>query len=331
MRNKYILFSAVIFFSVVLSFVQYVNAAGITNIIVTPVSSNQSTATNVTITFTPTNALTNSTILTYTYDPLFTGGSALTNSDVAITGTNITGKTCGGFINGYFTCSLTTSGSVTTSVTTTIGGTNQLTTPSSAGNYSFSITADIGGLGTTIDSGAGLAYISSIAVKENEVQVNAFVPPNLSLEIYQQSTTTKLTDPNTCSLGVLSINTVKTCAYNVSVGTNNSTGASVNVFSDGRLRNGVIDFTDTLGSITAGTEAYGFYISAAGTRFTPSGSFGTAFQAVPLSSTNFAASTLTSDLLSISQHMTVTHAASVSSVTQVGNYSHKLTYRAFTN
>jgi hypothetical protein len=308
-----------------------VNAAGLTNITVAPTSQAQSTLTNVVVTFTPNTAITNSSILSYSYDPLFTGGAALTNSDITITGTNITSKVCSNFVAGYFNCTLTTSANVTTTVTTTIGNTNQLTTPSSAGNYSFSVTADIGGLGTTIDSGAGLAYISNNAVKENEVQITAYVPPNLSLELYQSGTNTELVDPNNCGLGVLTINGVKTCTYDLGVGTNNATGASVTVASDGKLRNGATNFTDTVGTVTAGSERYGFYISTQGSRFTAAGSYGTAYQAVPQPATSFASSTQTSDLLNTAHHMTITHAASISSLTEVGNYAHKLTYRAFTN
>jgi len=332
MINKFVLKTSFVFLSAfaLLSFSQ-LSAAGITNITINPVSSNQSTSTNIAVTFTPNTAITNSTVLSFSYDPLFSGGAALVNADIAISGTNITGKTCSGFVAGYFTCALTTSGSVTTLVTTTIGGANQLTTPASAGNYSFSVTADIGNLGTTVDSGSGLAYISSGSIKGNEVQITAYVPPNLSLEIYQTGTNTKLVDPNNCGLGVLTLSTIKTCTYDVSVGTNNATGASVTIASDGKLRNGATNFTDTTGTVTAGSEAYGFYLSTPGSRFTAAGSYGTSYQAVPQSANSFATSSTTSDLLSTAQHMTITHAASISSITSVGNYAHKLIYRAYTN
>lgn len=306
-------------------------AAGLTDITITPNADTQSTATDIEITFTPNNPLTNATILTVSYDTLFTDGADLVDTDIAISGTNITGKSCSGFITGYFTCAITTSGSVTTLVTVVIGDANQLTTPAAAGNYPVSVTADVGGLGTTIDSGTGLAYISDNSIKENEVLITAFVPSNLSLEIFQPSTNTKLSDPNTCSLGTLSISTVKNCLYDVGVGTNNASGASVVITSDGKLNNGIVDFTDTSGTITAGTEAYGFYISTDGIRFTPSGSYGSAYQAVPQTDSAFAASSQTSDLLDTSHHLTVTHAASVSSLTQVGNYTQTIIYKAYTN
>lgn len=332
-RNHLIVYTLLILLGlfVVNSTIIKIFAAGLTDITATPNNDAQNTATDLEIAFTPNNALTNGTILTISYDPLFTNGADLEDTDIAIAGTNITSKTCSGFIAGYFTCTITTSGTVTTLVTIIVGDANQLTTPASAGNYPISVTADIGGLGTTIDSGTGLAYISDNAIKENEVLITAFVPSNLSLEIFQASTSTKLSDPNTCSLGTLSISTVKNCLYDIGVGTNNASGASITVTSDGKLNNGFVDFTDTAGTITAGTEAYGFYISTDGARFTPSGSYGSAYQAVPQIDSTFAASSLTSDLLDTSHHLTITHAASVSSLTEVGNYTQTIIYKAYTN
>jgi hypothetical protein len=303
-----------------------VRAAVLTDVTVTPGVLTVSSATNVTLTFTPVTAITNSTILEYSYSTAFTGGAALVNADIAITGTNISSKTCTGFVAGYFRCTLTTSGSVTTTVTTVIGGTNQLSNPSTAGNYSFSVTADIGGAGTTYDTGAGLAYIAS----ENQVQVKAVVPPVLALDLYDSGTTTLMTNPNTCNLGVLSINAVNTCAYNVGVGTNSSTGARVRVNAGGQFTNGSVNMTNASGAITAGTEAYGFYISTAGSRFTASGSYGSAYQTVPTSATDFATSTQTSDKATLAHHFTVTHGATMGTSTATGNYTQTVFYTAFT-
>src|SRR5690606_17336151 len=97
------------------------------------------------VTFTPNTAITTGTILEVTYDTAFTGGAALTDADVAVTGTNISASTESNFVAGYFRSTLTTTGSVTTSVTITIDGTNELTNPATNGNYSWSVTANIGG------------------------------------------------------------------------------------------------------------------------------------------------------------------------------------------
>lgn len=330
--KKFISFCIVaLLFSPLLAEINLVYAASLTNIVVTPASQNQSTSTNVTVTFTPNTAISNGSKLVLTYDSTYSGGGTLTDSDISITATNLTSKVCSGFINGYFTCTLTTSANVTTGVTIVIGGTNKLTTPAAAGNYPFSITVDIGGTGTTFDSGAGLSYISNNSVKENEVQVNAYVPPTVALDLFVAGTNTKLTDANTCNLGILSLTSVNTCTYDIGAGTNNSTGVTIKVTSDGKLRQGLTNFTDTSGTITAGTEAYGFYISAPGSVFTASGSYGTSYQAVPQTTPVFATSSTVSNELSTAQHITVQHAAAMSTATQVGSYTHKMIYTAFTN
>ena len=301
-------------------------AAVLTDVSVTPAALTISTSTNITIVYTPVTAETTGTILEFSYPTTFTGGAALTNTDIAITGTNITSKTCTGFIAGYFRCTLTTTGSVTTAVTTVIGSTNKLTTPASAGNYSFSVSANIGGTGSTYDTGAGLAYIAS----ENQVQVRAVVPPVLALDLYDAGTTNLMSNPNTCNLGVLSVNAVNTCTYDVGVGTNSSTGAKVRVYAGGQLTNGAVNMTTASGAISAGTEAYGFYISTAGSRFSASGSYGSAYQAVPLSETDFATSTQTSDKATVGHHFTVTHGATMGTATATGSYTQTVFYTAYT-
>ncbi len=303
-----------------------IKAAVITNMTVTPASLIVSASTNVTVVYTPVTAETNNTILEFTYSTSFTNGAALTNADIAISGTNISGKTCTGFIAGYFRCTLTTSGSVTTAVTTVIGGTNKLTTPASAGNYNFSITANIGGSGSTYDYGAGLAYIAS----ENQVQVRAVVPPVLALDLYDAGTTNLMSNPNTCNLGYLYTTSVATCTYDVGVGTNSSTGAKVRVSAGGQMTNGTTNLTQASGAISAGTEAYGFYISTAGARFTASGSYGSAYQAVPTTETDFATSTQTSDKATTGHHFTVTHGAAISTATPFGVYTQTVYYTAYT-
>lgn len=324
-----IVLSTIILIAPLLGFLIKIKAASLTNVTVTPAALTVSTATNVTVTFTPNTAITTGTILTFTYDTSFTGGASLTNSDVAISGTNISSKTCTGFISGYFSCTLTTSGSVTTLVTTVIGGSNQLTTPATAGNYSLSVTADIGGAGTTFDGGAGLAYIGD----ENEVDIRAYVPPVLALDLYQTNSATLLTNPNTCNLGVLSYNTVNTCSYDVGVGTNNDAGSTLRVISSGDFTNGSHNFTqagDT--TIVAGTEEYGFRISDLGTVFTDSATFnGATYESVPTSATSIATSAAVSDKATTAQHIEITHAATMATTTPVGNYNHTVTYTAFTD
>lgn len=307
-----------------------VNAAVLNDVAITLGATTVATSTSVVITFTPVTSTTTGSIIQVTYDQGtgtgFTGGASLTDADVAITGTNITAKACTGFVSGYFKCTITSSAPVTTAVTITLNGTNKLTTPSVAGNYSVSITTDIGGTGSTFDMGAGLSYIANA----NEIQITALVPPVLALDLYNSGTTVVMTS-RVCALGVLSINAISSCSYDVGIGTNNTTGATLKVIAGGGMTNGVVNLTNATGPLTAGTEAYGFYISTTGNKFTPAGSYGTASQTVPTGTAAvFADSTAISDKGTLANHITVTHQAAMSTATQTGNYTQTLSYTGFT-
>ncbi|MCA9385642.1 hypothetical protein KC717_03265 [Candidatus Dojkabacteria bacterium] len=324
-----------------MSLVNNVRAASLTDVSVALTNEAVSSTDNVVITFTPNTAITNGTILEVSYDTGITGGASLTDGDVDVTGTNITSSAESGFVDGYFRSTLTTTGSVTTTVTITIDGANELTTPATSGNYNFSVIADIGGAGTTYDSGAGLAYVAD----DNDITVTAVVPPVIDMELYQTGTDTELTDPNTCALGVLSLNTVSSCDYDIGFGTNNTAGLTIQVTSDGDLDSGAdtIDACtgtncDGLGAagVDAGQEEYGFRVSdtGAGCSASAAGSYGTADQAVPTTATNFVTTTATcagTTLGNSAQHVEVTHSASMATDTVVGSYNQEVTYTAFTN
>lgn len=303
-----------------------VRAANITNITVTPTSTNVSTATNVTITFTPVTAITTGTIMHFSYDPAFTGGAALGDADISITGTNITSKVCSGFAAGYFICTLSNSAPVTTLVTAVIGATNKLTTPASAGNYSFSVTANIGGAGTTYDAGAGLAYIAG----GNQILIKSLVVSVLALDLYNAGTTTVMTYPHVCDIGVLSINNVNICSYDIGIGTNNTAGAVLKAQAGGAMTNGSTSLTPASGSVlTAGTEGYGFHISAQGTAFTAQASYATPVQAVPTSATSISQSSGVSNKITLAEHLTIRHSAAISTSTQTGTYTQTVSYTVF--
>jgi hypothetical protein len=299
----------------------------LTTITVTPASTLVSTATNVTIVFTPVTSTTTNTVMEVSYDPLFTGGAALVDGDITVTNANITAKVCSGFVAGYFKCTITASAPVTTAITTVIGNTHKLTTPGSAGNYSFSISDWIGGAGTGYDVGAGLAYIAN----ENQVLITSKVVPVLALDLYNAGTATLMTNPNTCSLGVQSINRVTTCSYDVGVGTNDTTGATLKVNGGAAMTNGSTTIANATGAaLVAGTEAYGFYISAAGSKFTAAGSYITPVQAVPIVETTLATSAAVSDKLTIAQHLTIVHSLAISTSTATGDYTQTDSYTVYT-
>lgn len=309
-------------------------AASLTDVQVALANESVSATDNVTVTFTPNTAITNGTVIEVTYDTLFTGGASLTDADVTVTGTNISGSTETGFANGYFRSTLATTGNVTTPVTIAINGANELTSPASSGNYNFSVTVNIGGSGTTYDYGAGLAYVAN----DNDVTVSAVVPPVIDMELYQTGTDTELTDPNSCSLGVLSLASVKNCNYDVGFATNNPTGLTIKVNRDAVMNDGsgndINDVAD--GTITAGSEEYGFTISdiGAGCSASAQGNYGTQDEPVPAAASNFIVSSAVCNGTTAGQsakRAEVTHKASMDTNTVVGNYDQVVTYTAYTN
>jgi hypothetical protein len=282
-----------------------------------------------TVTFTPATAIQNNAVIEVTYDNDFTGGSSLTDADVSVSATNITSTVESDFADGYFKSTLTTSANVTTEVTITIGSTNHLSNPTTEGNYSVSVTVDIDGNATTYDSGAGLAYVAD----DNDVTVTAVVPPVIDMEIYEQNSST-LT--NTCNLGVLSLNRVNTCVYDVAGATNNGAGMTIKVTSDGALDdsgshdiNAVAD-----GAVTAGAEEYGFQITDDGSSDQwDGGTYETTdSSAVPTTETTFASTSATIDGINTqADRLEVTHKASMATDTVVGSYDQVVTYTAYTN
>lgn len=327
--------------TVFLPFLKPAKAASITDVTVALSDDNVSATGTITITFTPNTAITNGSIIEVTYDDNFTGGASITDADISVTGTNITSSVESDFAAGYFQSVLTTSGSVTTTVTMDIDATPGITNPAANGNYNWSVTVNIGGTGVTYDYGAGLAYIDD----ENDVNVTATVPPTIDMELFQTGSDTELADPNTCALGVLSLSTVKTCSYDVGVGTNAAAGFTLQITSDGPLNSGGNDINACSGTncngvgaaaVNAGNEEYGFYISDLGTgcSVTASGSYGTAHQAVPTTATTIATSTATCNGTTSGQsakHLEITHAASMDTSTVVGTYDQSVTYTAYTN
>ncbi len=323
-------------FGIVVSPLAYnlkVHAASLIDVAVSLSNENTSATGTVTITFTPVTAITNGTILEVTYDAGFTGGAALLDADITVTGTNITSSTESGFTAGYFRSTLTTSGSVTTAVTIAIDNSPGLTNPGSSGNYPFSVTANIGGASTTYDYGAGLAYVAN----DNDVTVTATVPPTIDMELYQQGSDSELVDPNTCALGVLSLSQVKSCVYDIGFATNIASGLTIKVIRDAAMNDGsgndINDVSD--GTVTAGIEEYGFTISDIGTGCSASGgTFATGDRAVPSATTNFITTTATCNGTTTGQtakRSEVTHKASMDTNTVVGNYDQVTTYTAFTN
>ncbi|MEI7579259.1 MAG: hypothetical protein WCJ58_04440 [bacterium] len=315
-----------------------VKAASIPTVAVGLTPTTASVTTTAVLTFTAVTAITTGTILEVTYDTGFTGGAALTDADITVTGTNITGSTETLMAAGYFKSTIAASSTVTTGtvVTITVGGTNKLTNPV-AGNYGWGVTADIGAAGTTFDYGAGLAYVAL----ENVVNVKALVPAIIDLELYQAGVDTLLvnTSPqNRCNLGLLALNIVKTCLYDVAFGTNNGTGLTVKAVRNGALTDGsahnITDVAD--GAVTAGSQEYGFRVTDAGTGCgaTAQSTYASSDMAVPASATSIVSSNTICNGTASGQtaaRFEITHKAAMDGSTYVGSYTQTVTWTAFTN
>jgi hypothetical protein len=335
--SRKILFAGILFILVapLSSFIvsQKVKAASITTVAVALGNEATSATNTVTVTFTPNTAITNNTIIEVNYDTGFTGGASIADGDVSVTGTNITSSAEAGFAAGYFRSTLTTSGSVTTTVTIAIDASPGLTTPSTSGNYNWSVAINIGGAGSTFDYGAGLAYVAD----DNDVTITAIVPPTIDMELYQQGSDSELVDPNTCAIGPLSLSTVKSCVYDLGFATNNASGLTVKIIADAQLNSGGNDVNAVAdGTVTAGSEEYGVRITDIGTGCSASGAstFASADTAVPTTTTNFITSTSTCNGTTAGQtakRAEVTHRASMDTATVVGSYDQLVTYTAFTN
>lgn len=317
-------------------------AAGLTNISIA-LSNNAVSATGVgvTVVFTPTTAVTNGSTIDVNFDTLFTGGGALNDADITVAGTNITSSTESGFSAGHFLSTLTTSGSVTTPITISIDTAPGLTNPGTGGNYTWSMNVNIGGTGSTYDNGAGLAYVGNA----NQVVITAEVGTTLDLQLFNQNGTSPLAFPFICNLGTLSTTAVSNCTYDVGFSTNSINGATVNMVSDGQLRNGVNIIAACTGTncngdattgVTAGSNEYGFQITDLGTgcSTTALAPYATADQPVPGTTDSIFANTATCDgatSANTTKRVEITHKASITNSTVVGSYSQLVTYSIFSN
>lgn len=329
-----------------MSLPQTAYAASLTDVTVALTDEAASATDNVVITFTPSTPITTGSVLEISYDEDtagpdgFDGGAALLDADIAVTGTNITASAESGFADGYFLSTITSSAPVTTTVTITIDGANELTNPTASGNFNVSVVANIGGTGTTYDYGAGLAYVDD----DNDVLVTAVVPPVIDLELYQTGLDAELVDNNSCDLGVLSINQVKECNYDIGFATNNTTGLTVQVIADDDLNNAgdtelITDVADA--AVTAGSEEYGFQITnmGAGCSAAAAGTFDSQDNTVPdvPTDTNPVDFIVTTDVCNgttaaqAAKRAEVTHRASMDTDTVVGTYDQLVTYTAYTN
>ena len=216
----------------------------------------------------------------------------------------------------------TTIGGGATTVTCLIGdGSPSPTNPAVADGYSVAVV-------TNVDSGAGAIYVGD----SNDVTVSVRVLPNLSLTIDNADGTTCTTTSGVtiCDLGTVLTTTVATGNYDVNIGTNAASGATMRIAEDGDLRNGAQDITDVSegSTVVAGTEGYGVAV-ASDAAWTEQGDF--TDDDTPIATGPTTVATTAGPIAISGNDVTVTHRAAVDSTVQALVYSHIVTWTATAN
>ena len=225
-----------------------------------------SAETRVVVTFTPGTSLASGSIKIYLGPN--TAGAEFTDGDADQSGSTIactqTGSTFG---SGAYAAATATvpmlysmsvaSGGNTNAVSCTLGtgATNGPNLPNVADGYSIAVV-------TNADSGAGVGYVGNA----NDVTVSATVLPNLALTIDNADATKCVTTSGVtaCNVGVVTTAAVNTGNYDVNVGTNAASGATLKITSDGLLRNGSDNIDDIAenSTVSAGTEGNGIAVTS---------------------------------------------------------------------
>lgn len=227
-----------------------VDTAGV-SLTVTPSTNNVATSGNVSVSFVTTSAMSIGNTITLTYSNSYTGTISTVNTTVnTVAPSNVSNSVSGSNIVSVLTLANNISNGATVTISTTA-----LTTPNTAGNYSFLIR-------TTNDFGGNFQYVG----QANVVQVTAFVPTNLSFSIRNSADTA---NTNVCNLGDAFVSSVVSCSYRLKVGTNAKNGYTISMISSGNLTNGTDNMNNAaVGSsgtggtnISAGTENYGVVVS----------------------------------------------------------------------
>lgn len=312
-----------------------VKAGGIDNVTVALGSAAVSTENQITLGFTPNTAFTAaSTISIFLGEK--TDGDEFTDGDSDQSGTDINCTQSGTtFNNGAFTAASATSpmlyyievntvGAGTGAVSCTLGssGSDGPSNPTTADGYSVSVN-------TENDSGAGIAYVGNA----NAVNVSVSMLSNLALTINNADGTRCTTTLNitTCNLGTALTTNVVSGNYDVNVGTNATSGASLQINSDGTMRNGaesIAAYIEDTGAITAGTEEYGIDV-AADAAWTKVGVFTDDASPVPVVETPLAT---TSGVINIAgDDITVTHKTAIDSTVSPLTYGQIVTWTATAN
>ncbi|MFH1171776.1 MAG: hypothetical protein V1778_04535 [bacterium] len=305
---------------------------------ISPVAANlQSSATGaetqITVTWTPATALAVSDVIQLYLGPS-TGGVEFTDGDADQSGTDIDCTQSGSTFNsGTFAAASATTPmlyTITVAGVSTGAGEVVCTLGAASGDGpNLPVTADGYSVAvvTNDDTGAGIDYVGS----GNLVTVSASVLPNLTLTIDNSDGTTCTTTSGvtSCSLGLVTTAAVNTGNYDVNVGTNAASGATLKIAEDGDLRNNTdtIDdvVEDTGGTVTAGVEEYGIAV-VSDAAWTEQGNF--TDDDTPIPSGPATVATTAAPIAASGDDVTITHRVAVSSATKALTYSHIVTWTA---
>jgi hypothetical protein len=223
------------------------SAESAVDVTLTPSQQEVNTSANITLSFATTYSYSANDTIYVVYDTAaYTGTPTATVNSNSATVSSVTGGV-----------SLQlASGSYTSPIIVELSG---LTTPVTAGNYSFMVTTDVG---SESDFGGVFQYVG----EANYVNVTAYIAPTLSFVIRNSDDTT---NTNVCDLGLLTTTSVKSCSYRLKIGTNASSGYSVlaetTLLEDSNLNSIDPAAAGTAGTggteIVAGTENYGVVIT----------------------------------------------------------------------
>ena len=298
------------------------------NPVITPDTKNVSTAGSTVITFTTSGSLAAGAKIRLGYNSSYTGTLTTANLTVnTVAPSTVTNATA----SGVTTSTITIAGATIASGATVTISTTGLTSPSTAGNYSFTIDTDAS------DAGAVLQYVGQY----NVVNVRAFVPVFLSFNIRNTADTA---DTNVCDLGTATVTAVNTCSYRLKVATNATNGYSITAVASGDLTNGTYSMTNAAAgptgtTPTAGTESYGVFITPG----TITGSGGTISAVAPYATTagkivNYSQTTAATILTATKPNFPsasgdttrtslITHSLAIQNSTPAGYYTQTITYK----
>ncbi len=310
-----------------------IEAAGVA-VTATPNEIALTTATDVTFTYTASNAVENSgTTYVFIVNPALP--SALADCTSADTQADATSGGTGSF--GSF--STTGATFTTTNATTTTGRSLCLKFPSVATAASYGVTI----VSSTGDFGIALIHFGD----NNDVTVTATVAPTLSFNIRNLADSA---DTNVCDLGNVDTTTpvdldstddgAGECGYSLAIGTNSATGFQATIDSNGALTNGTYNMTnvDDNGTFGTGTEEYGLANITAGTGVTENNTASYTYQTdtspIPTTPNNFVSSASAVNYVAGTDASDVTlvmHGLTVAPATPTGNYTQTITYQVTAN